>query len=134
HQFGSNVSVEVAYVGNHGYELLNFHEIKQVSLGAGWCLNTLTAAQLADACKGVTPGSAYSTLAVQEARPFYPKFPYLGFINFATNGSHSNFNSAQITLTKRMSQGLSFTAGYTYAHALDNGSLNRFGGLPQNSN
>jgi hypothetical protein len=71
---------------------------------------------------------------VQEARPFYPKFPYLGFINFATNGSHSNFNSAQITLTKRMSQGLSFTAGYTYAHALDNGSLNRFGGLPQNSN
>jgi Carboxypeptidase regulatory-like domain len=137
HQFGSNVSLEVAYVGNHGYELLNFHDINQAPLGAGWCLNTLTAAQLADACKGVTPGTplaAYNPLATQEARPFYTKFPYLGFINYATNASHSNFNSAQVTLTKRMSQGLSFTAGYTYAHALDNGSLNRFGGLPQNSN
>ena len=136
HQFGSNFSLEVAYVGNHGYELLNFHDINQAPLGAGWCLNTLTAAQLADACKGVTPGTplaAYNPLATQEARPFYTKFPYLGFINYATNGSHSNFNSAQVTLTKRMSQGLSFTAGYTYAHALDNGSLNRFGGLPQNS-
>jgi hypothetical protein len=40
----------------------------------------------------------------------------------------------QTTITKRMSHGLSFTAGYTYAHGLDNGSLNRFGGLPQDSN
>ena len=29
---------------------------------------------------------------------------------------------------------MSFIAGYTYAHGLDNGSLNRFGLLPQNSN
>jgi len=40
----------------------------------------------------------------------------------------------QATLTKRMSHGLSFTAGYTYAYGLDNGSLNRFGLLPQNAN
>ena len=40
----------------------------------------------------------------------------------------------QVTITKRMSQGLSFTTGYTYAHGLDTGSLNRFGGLPQDSN
>jgi hypothetical protein len=33
-----------------------------------------------------------------------------------------------------MSHGLSFTAGYTYAHGLDNGSLNRFALLPQNAN
>src|ERR1700686_5185204 len=32
-----------------------------------------------------------------------------------------------------MSQGLSFTAGYTYAHGLDNGSLNRFGLNPEDS-
>jgi hypothetical protein len=71
---------------------------------------------------------------VQEARPYFNKFPYLGFINFVTNRSFSNYNSAQVTVTKRMSQGLSFTAGYTYAHGLDNGSLNRFGLNPENSN
>jgi hypothetical protein len=31
-----------------------------------------------------------------------------------------------------MSHGLSFIAGYTFAHGLDSGSLNRFGLLPQN--
>jgi hypothetical protein len=50
-----------------------------------------------------------------------------------TNDVRSNYNSLQATLTKRMSHGLSLIAGYTYAHGLDNGSLNRFGLLPQNS-
>ena len=132
HQFGSNLSLEVGYVGNHGYRLLNFADINQAPLGAGYCLNTLTAAQLADACgPNATPG--YNGQATQEARPYFTKFPYLGFINQATNRSYSNYNSMQVTLTKRMSQGLSFTAGYTYAHGLDNGSLNGFGGLPQDS-
>jgi hypothetical protein len=36
-------------------------------------------------------------------------------------------------VTKRMSHGLSFLIGYTYGHSLDNGSLNRFGPLPQDS-
>jgi carboxypeptidase family protein len=132
-QLGSNFSVEVAYVGNHGYRLLNFADINQAPPGAGWCLNTLTAAQVADSCgPNATPG-VFNSLAVQEARPYYTKFPYLGFINFITNKSHSNYNSAQVTLTKRMSQGLSFTGGYTYAHGLDNGSLNRFGLNPEDS-
>jgi hypothetical protein len=51
-----------------------------------------------------------------------------------TNRSHSNYNSLQVTLTQRASHGLSFTAGYTYGHGFDNGSLNRFGGLPEDSN
>jgi len=134
HQIGSNFSVEVAYVGNHAYRLLNFADANQAPLGAGWCLNKLTATQLADACgPNATPGT-YDSQATQEARPFYTKFPYLGFINQVTNRSHAKYNSMQVTLTKRMSQGLSFTTGYTYAHGLDNGSLNRFGGLPQDSN
>jgi len=130
HAFSSDLSLEVGYVGNHGYRLLNFHDINQAPLGAAYCLNTLTAAQIADACSiPASPGA----LAVQEARPFYTKFPYLGFINFVDNASHSRYDSIQATLTKRMSHGLSVTAGYTYGHGLDNGSLNRFGLLPQNS-
>jgi hypothetical protein len=66
-------------------------------------------------------------------RPFGAAFPYLKFINQASNGAYSNYNSLQATLTKRYSHGVSFLAGYTYGHGLDNGSLNRFGTLPQNS-
>jgi hypothetical protein len=145
HQIGSNFSVEVAYVGNHAYRLLNIADANQSPLGAGWCLNALTTAQIADACGPNRPpvsGSPcvigtncpFNLQAVQEARPFFTKFPYAGFINQVTNRSHSNYNSMQVTITKRMSQGLSFTTGYTYAHGLDNGSLNRFGLQPQDSN
>jgi hypothetical protein len=146
HTFGSNLSVEVGYVGNRGYRLLNFADINQSPLGAAYCTNSLTSAQLQDAC-GFGPANARvplaciatsscgaNGLATQEARPFYSKFPYLGFINYATNKSHSRYDSIQMSVNKRMSHGLSFNAGYTYAHGLDNGSLNRFGGLPQNSN
>src|SRR5207245_9579947 len=66
-------------------------------------------------------------------RPFFAKFPYLQYINRTVNDGHSNYNSLQTTLTKRISHGLNFTAGYTYGHGLDNGSLSRFGNLPQNS-
>jgi hypothetical protein len=67
------------------------------------------------------------------ARPYAASFPYLKFINQMSNDAHSNYNSLQTTLTERVNHGLSFIAGYTYAHGLDNGSLNRFGLLPQNS-
>jgi hypothetical protein len=70
---------------------------------------------------------------VTGTRPFQTKFPYLQFINETVNDARSNYNSLQSTLTKRLSHGVSFTGGYTYGHGLDNGSLSRFGNLPQNS-
>ena len=148
HQFGNNLSLEIGYVGNHGARLTGFADINQAAAGSLYCLNGLTAAQIADACNGfvapVTVGdyqnlikgkAPYKTLngtqAAQESRPLFTKFPYIGFVNQMSNNTHSNYNSLQATLTKRMSHGLSFIAGYTYAHGLDTGSLNRFGMIPQ---
>jgi len=65
--------------------------------------------------------------------PYAAKYPWLSFINYASNDARSNFNSLQATLTRRLAHGLSFIAGYTYGHGLDNGSLNRWGLLPQDS-
>ena len=70
---------------------------------------------------------------VTGVQPFAAKFPYLQFINHVENYAWSNYNSLQATLTKRFSHGFNFTAGYTYGHGLDNASLNRFAGQPQNS-
>ncbi len=67
-------------------------------------------------------------------RPFSTQYPYLAFIYQITNQDYSNYNSLQATLTKRATHGLSFTGGYTYAHALDIASSNFGGGIPQNSN
>jgi hypothetical protein len=146
HAFGNNLSLEVEYVGNHGYRLLSFTDINQAPLGAANCLNTLTASQLADSC-GTGPANARVPLsciatiscsgngeAIQEARPYFSKFPYLGYIYQIGNSAYSNYNSLQVSLTKRLSHGLLFNAGYTYGHGLDNGSLNRFGLNPENSN
>jgi len=106
HAFTNNLSLEVGYVGDHGARLTGFADINQQAPQAN----------------GKGP------------RPYSKQFPWLGFINEMTNDVRSNYNSAQATLTKRMSHGLSFIAGYTFSHGLDNGSLNRFALLPQNAN
>ncbi len=105
HAFTNDLSLEVTYVGNHGARLTGFTDVN-------------SQAPTAD-------GSGL--------RPYASQFPYFSYINVMTNDERSNYNSMQATLTKRMSHGVSFVAGYTYAHGLDNGSLNRFGLLPQNS-
>lgn len=105
HAFSNDLSLEVGYVGNHGARLTGFSDINQCLPSAGGCV-----------------------------RPFDAKgFSYFRFINEMTNSVRSNYNSMQATLTKRMSHGVSFVAGYTFAHGLDSGSLNRFGLLPQNA-
>jgi hypothetical protein len=131
HAFNPNFSLEVEYVGNHGYRLLSFSDINQAQLGSAQCLNSLTLAQKADACANpLAPGGE----AMQESRPYYSRFPYLGYIYQVGNLDYSNYNSLQVSVTKRMSHGLLFNVGYTYGHGLDNGSLNRFGLNPENSN
>jgi hypothetical protein len=109
HAFANNLSLELSYVGNRGERLLLFSDINQI------------------------PPSSITAATPKGVRPFAAQFPYLKFINQATNGAYSNYNSLQATLTKRLSHGLSFLVGYTYGHGLDNGSLNRFGTLPQDS-
>ena len=52
--------------------------------GASYCLNRADASADRDAVlQSVTP--IPGPLATQESRPYYTKFPYLGFINYITN-------------------------------------------------
>jgi hypothetical protein len=62
--------------------------------------------------------------AIQSARPYNSRFPYLNYIPQLFSGYNSNYNAMQVTATQRNSHGLSFTAGYTYSHALDMASDN----------
>ena len=51
--------------------------------------------------------------------PFYSQFPYLQYIDQMSDTAVSNYNALQATLTARNFHNLSFIAGYTYSHALD---------------
>jgi len=108
HAFNSNLSLEVEYVGSHGSRLTGFTDLNQPN------------------GQGVFP------LASMNDKSGNP-MTYLGYVDQLSNDGRSNYNGLQSTLTQRFSHGLSFTAGYSYSHGLDNGSLNRQGFLPQNS-
>jgi hypothetical protein len=121
HAFTGNLSGQIGYVGNRGYNLTGIHDINQAAVGAGW----------ATGCG--TPPNACE----QAARPFNSSFPFLASIFQMGNIYRSNYNGLQATLNARNYHGLSAVIGYTYSHALDDVGANwDFGqglGLPQNS-
>jgi hypothetical protein len=110
HAFTPNLSLDVAYVGNHGSRLPGMRDINQ----------------------GV-PNAASVASGTPTGQPYATQYPYLGFIDILSNLYTSNYNGLQTTLTERTSHGLSFTLGYTYSHALDNDSYNISPFLPQDS-
>ncbi|MFZ1008781.1 MAG: hypothetical protein WAN65_18225, partial [Candidatus Sulfotelmatobacter sp.] len=120
HAFNSNLSIEAAYVGNHGSNLTGIRDINQPPVGSDY--NPLCA-------EGNSPD--------QLCLPFNGKFPYLANIFQMGNVYRSNYNGLQVTLNARNYHGLSMVAGYTYSHALDDVGANwDFGygsGLPQNA-
>jgi hypothetical protein len=113
--------LEVGYVGNHGTKMIGLQNLNQPPVGAGW-----TPAAIATCLdpKALYQNCAPDAAAIQAARPFNSRFPYLNYIPSISSGYNSNYNGLQVTATQRNSHGLSFTAGYTYAHALDMASDN----------
>jgi hypothetical protein len=65
--------------------------------------------------------------------PFAVQYSYLGHINYLSNVYGSTYNGLQTTLTARNFHGLEFVGGYTYSHALDEGSSNWVAFLPKDS-
>ena len=122
----NTLTLDLAYVGNHGSGLPGNLDINAPPLGAGW---TSAAAQTPGtgslACLSPTSVAAgynncnVSTAAEIAARPYNTAFPYLQFINELGNRDPSNYDGLQATLTERPLHGLYFLAGYTYSHALD---------------
>jgi len=132
HAFTPNLSLELAYVGNHGTNLTGIRDINQPPVGSGWPTALVTAC----ATSGYDP-NVCAPADEQGPRPFNAKFPYLSNVFQMGNVYKSNYNGLQATLTARNYHGLSMVAGYTFSHALDDVGANwHFGygvGLPQDS-
>ena len=131
------LSIDVAYVGNHGFNEMYTADLNQPALFAGW--NTTwsgsdLAAYNAANPRGKLPGSVVGSTPLQacivsisscvpnspeELGQYSAEFPYLSFINSNQFNGTSNYDGLQVIATQRLSHGLSFLAGYTYSHALD---------------
>jgi len=140
HAITRNISLDVGYVANHATKLLGLEYTNTPAAGAGYCLG-FSAAQIAAVAATGTPCPAAITAAtgtnanaIQLARPLNDKYPYYSYIYTVSNPYFSNYNAMQMTLTQRVSHGLSTTVGFTFSHALDQQTGERAGpnGTPGN--
>ncbi len=90
--FSHGVMADIAYVGNQGHHLPFTQDMNAALPGTGMA------------------GMAYSGYGITS--PVFER----------GTGFNSNYNSLQVNLTKRFSQGISFAAAYTWSKALDNGA------------
>jgi Carboxypeptidase regulatory-like domain len=148
HALTPNLTLELAYVGNHGGNLTGIRDINQPAVGSGWPAANIATCN-ANLIANPTPGGppvydVNNTLnngapcqVAGEVGPYNTKFPYLANIFNMANVYRSNYNGLQATLNSRNFHGLSMVAGYTYSHSLDDVGANwDFGygsGLPQNA-
>ena len=147
----NNLTVDLAYVGNHGFDEASWVDLNQPPLGSGWntpvagapfgglspaayCIASANHATPYDQCSGSKAVKAQLALNEAAAMPYAGKFPYLNYIIQAGNGEFSNYDALQLTVNDRVSHGLRFLAGYSYAHALDEYSARGPSALPMAPN
>jgi len=114
----STLSLEVAYVGNHGYHEQVMRDLNQPAIGSGW-FNTANGVNAAANCIASRPTYTNCTPnKAAEAGQYTNTFRYLNNIDIFGTGAFSNYNGLQATLQGRNFHGLSFLSGYSYAHSL----------------
>lgn len=96
---GPNMVLEMAYVGSHAQNLNYPTDINAIPL------NHLSSNDTA----------------------FRP-YPLYNSINTSSNDGISNYNSLQVSVSRRLVSGLSFDANYTWAHFLDSVDSSSWGG------
>jgi Carboxypeptidase regulatory-like domain/TonB-dependent Receptor Plug Domain/TonB dependent receptor len=97
-QIANNLTLSVGYVGNTGVHELLLADLNQAA-----------------------PNNAAGTLTLQSRRPFNGT-SCCSDISMAFNEGHSNYNSLQVKLEKRYSEGLYVINSFTWSHAMDDAS------------
>jgi hypothetical protein len=140
----SNLSLDLAYLGNHGVKLYGVHDINAPAVGSGYSAGFLSACAASITTPGGDPtvcqpgglasaGGDLDPVGLDTLGPYHSNFPYLSYIYQLSNLYRSHYHAVQASLTQRTSHGLSFTAAYTYSHALDDVSQNFGASAPLNS-
>ena len=94
HAFNPKVTLEVAYVGNHGYHV--------TAGGTNYNINQPNIV-------------GFGTLSTNQRRLFFPKYGWTQTIKYFADDSTVKFNSLQVRGEKRFSNGLTFLGNFTWA-------------------
>lgn len=94
HQIGRDIVMQIGYYGSIGRKLSDDHEGNPAVYGPGATIEN-----------------------TQSRRPFFPQ--YYGSIGLITSDAWSNYNSLQVSATKRFSHGYTLGLAYTYSKSLD---------------
>jgi hypothetical protein len=120
----NNLAIDVAYVGNKGFDEPFTTDLDQALPGIGWTGNN--GAAITTCLSPASVAAGYNNCkanAAAEVGLYTNVFQYLNQISQAQAGAISNYNALQVTATLRATHGLSFLLGYTWAHALDDGTI-----------
>jgi Carboxypeptidase regulatory-like domain len=104
HELPGGIVADIAYVGSRGINIARASDADQVP--SNLIINAASGANM------------------QQFRP-YPQYQGIG----ATTGDGvSNYDSLQLRVQKRYTNGLQFLSNFTYAHTLDDGTGSGYGG------
>ena len=118
-------SVEVGYLGskltNLGVPDVNLNQLTTEQLALGLTSPASLTQQVPNPYFGQIPPSSSSlggpTIARQQLLRPYPRFTTVAF--YRNNVGHSTYHSLQTRLERRFSDGLTFTAAYTFSKLID---------------
>ncbi|MBE3132999.1 MAG: hypothetical protein IMZ55_05975, partial [Acidobacteria bacterium] len=121
-ELGGGFTVDVAYVGNYGYDIeitrninalpaqyLNADNSRTAAMVAN---NTFLGASVVNPFAGLLPGTSYNNATIARSQLMRP-YPAFGDINTTNNDGKSWYNSGQFGLQKRFSQGYTLGVAYT---------------------
>jgi hypothetical protein len=121
-QLTKTTVLQVAYVGQKGMDLYSHRDINQVD------------PTLDDGSEQFgRPFTQNCPIALGGAGRGGPCYPWIEYAAMIENLGASTYNGLQVTLTQRSWKGLEFLMGYTYAHAIDNGTSNLSSDAPQDA-
>ena len=134
-ELGSNMAIDIAYVGNHGTRLVDGRSSAGVydNMNPASVLTNYTAAELTDqfvagACQNLSgtncagfkaPYATFTGSLAQALRP-WPQYQQVNWRFFPFGNSH--YNAIQVAFERRMSQGLELKVSYTHSRLMNNGS------------
>ena len=125
HQLSGNWTAEAVYVGNYGYDIeinrninplpaqfLNTDNARTAAMNAN---NTFLSASVANPFAGLLPGTSFNNPTIARRQLMRP-YPQFGDINTTNNDGKTWYNSAQLSLQKRFTQGYTLGVAYTWSN------------------
>ena len=130
HVVGQNLTLDVRYVGTHGYHLTVQDQLnRQATVTAANALPVYLAAPSQATLNGLTNTLAALTTSYNNFGDIVPAYHAVGVNGVLTSyqpwGS-SSYNGLAVQANYRLTNGLQFVSAYTWSHDLDNSTADVF--------